>query len=93
MINNAFVFQPAPNGYLLVGSDQRRGEFRRIHDNGNTVIYLPSAHARAQEDVDARRVIITSAASAKLLDQLLLQRTAHSRDIVDRQRVHALRYA
>jgi hypothetical protein len=50
---------PPPNGYLLVGSDQRRGEFRRIHDSGYTVFYLPSAHVRAQEDVVCRVIITT----------------------------------
>jgi hypothetical protein len=61
MFNNAFRSSPLPNGHLLVGSDQRRGKFRRIHDSGNTAIYLPPVHIRAHEDVDVCRVIITTA--------------------------------
>src|ERR1700719_3041653 len=52
---------PLPNGHLPVGSDQRRGKFRRIHDSRNTAIYLPWAHIRTHEDVQVCRVIITTA--------------------------------
>jgi hypothetical protein len=61
MFNNTFRSGPLPNGQLLVSGDQRRGKFRRIHDSGNTVIYLPWAHIRAHEDVHVCTVIITTA--------------------------------